>query len=151
MLPVVLSSNILYYWGFYLYTHHGLCPVLWTVCRCARWGNPQHCHGSDPLLACRSLLQVQLWSWHTLQTPSCQTSPPTWPAVCSSPGLSASRCSPDQANILHQYCQNLAVVRKTIERIKVLCECSLKSWEQLVWMSVDDSGSLLVLCISLEV
>lgn len=131
--------------GFYLYMHHGLCPVLWTACRCARWGSLQHYHGSGPPLACRSQLQAQLWSWHILQTPFCQTSPPAWPAVCSSPGLSASRCFPDPASIHHQYCQNLAVKCSDKKNIistlkKSFVNALWKALEQLLWMSGDDSG-----------
>lgn len=82
----LVTSSILSNVKYYLYMHHGLCPVLWTVCRYARWASHRHCHDNGPPLACRSPPHSQLWSWHTLQTPFCLTSPPVWPAACSFPG-----------------------------------------------------------------
>lgn len=105
----MILCNLLKSQTFYLCTRRGLCPALWTVCRCARWGSPRRFRDTGPLWACSSQLPAPLWSWRTLQTLSSQTSPPAWWAACRFPGSSASRCFPDRASTRRLCCQILAV------------------------------------------
>lgn len=99
-------------------------------------GSLQHCHGNVPPLACRSLPQAPVWSWHTLQTPFCQTSPPTWWVVCSFPGWLASRCSPAPASTHHLCCQNLAV-KEEAEISLFFFFFFLESFANLFWISAE--------------
>lgn len=100
-------------------------------------GSLQRCHGNVQPLACRSLPQAPVWSWHTLQTPFCQTSPPKWWAVCSFPGWWASRCSPAPASTHHLCCQNLAVKGETEIRKWWGVFFFLEHFYNLFWISAE--------------